>query len=104
MINNNSLEKKFSEHYFIQGLGDGIIIGFDFVGSLYAKIAQQSDLTRGGISLQRNYDHSIGYNLSKSIGFSLGITTNFIANGLPQVAMAIANLEYILSSNPKKEN
>ena len=103
MTDNNSLEDNVSQHYLTQGLGDGIMVGLDPVGSLYATIANQPDLTMGGISYQRKYDSSLGYKISKGIGFSFGLTTNVLAHGLPQVAMAFVNLDHILSSSKKND-
>ncbi|MBT5343156.1 hypothetical protein HOL59_06245 [Candidatus Woesearchaeota archaeon] len=104
MDEDNSLEGHIYQHYFTQGIGDGVMVGFDPVGSLYAKIAQQPDLTIGGINLQRKFNDSLGYKVSKGLGFAFGITTNVLAHGLPQVAMAVANLDYILSSTSKKDD
>ena len=101
MKNNDSLEDNVSQHYLTQGLGDGIMVGFDPVGSMYATIANQPDLTIGGINYQRKFDGSIGYKISKGIGFSLGLTTNVIAHGLPQIAMAFVNLDHNISSKDK---
>jgi hypothetical protein len=92
------------DNYFTQGIGDGIMVGLDPVGSLYATIANQPDLTMGGINYQRKFDGSIGYKISKSIGFSFGLTTNVLAHGLPQVAMAIVNLDHILSTTDKNSD
>ena len=101
MTDNNSLEDNVSQHYLTQGLGDGIIVGLDPVGSMYATIANQPDLTMGGISYQRKHDGSLGYKISKGLGFSLGLTGNVLAHGLPQIAMAFVNLDHNLLSKNK---
>ena len=54
------------DNYFTQGIGDGIMVGLDPVGSLYATIANQPDLTMGGINYQRKFDGSIGPSLHGS--------------------------------------
>jgi len=101
MTDNNSLEDNVSEHYLTQGVGDGIMVGLDPIGSMYATIANQPDLTMGGICYQRKFDGSIGYKICKGIGFSFGLTGNVLAHSLPQIAMAFVNLDHNLLSKNK---
>ncbi len=102
---NNQLEFSFMNSkpdWLTTGLGRGLEIGLDPLGTAYSIMSRNYSGTAGGNSYIHLDFSSLKFRLAKVSGFALGLVANIASYGLGQAAYTLIDIDKLACQYFKK--